>query len=87
MRPERELRELRDPFAALMDDPKPLEAEWQKLFASFPFMVIECLSLGINPQRLISCRPGQPTNLAQSALSTNNELWLWDGGGQILFGP
>jgi CxxC-x17-CxxC domain-containing protein len=59
MVPERELREARDRFAALLEKPESLEREWQELFTRFPFVLTKCLSLGIEPQQLIPCKPGQ----------------------------
>jgi CxxC-x17-CxxC domain-containing protein len=54
-----QLRQARDQFVALLEDPYSPEREWQKLFTNFPFILTDCLSLGIDPQKLIPCRPGR----------------------------
>lgn len=55
---QRRWREARDRFAALLDNPRALEREWQELFTTFPFVLTDCLALGIVPDRLMPCRPG-----------------------------
>jgi CxxC-x17-CxxC domain-containing protein len=60
MKDRHRLREARDRFAALLENPKSLEWEWQKLFEEFPFILTDALSLNIDPDQLIPCRPGQP---------------------------
>ncbi len=55
----RQFRQARDQFVALLEDPNSLEREWQRLFTNFPFILTECLSLGITPQQLIPCSPGR----------------------------
>ena len=54
---DRQLREARDRFVALLEDDRSLESEWQSLFTECPFILSECLPLGIGPQRLIPCEP------------------------------
>lgn len=53
-------REANDRFVALLENPNSLEREWECLFTEFPFILSECLSLGIEPERLIPCTPGRP---------------------------
>lgn len=51
--------EARDRFATLLDDPASLERDWQLLFEECPFILTDCLSLGVEPHRLLSCKPGR----------------------------
>lgn len=49
----------RDEFVALLKDPNSLEIRWQRLFTKCPFILTDCLSLGIEPRQLIPAKPGQ----------------------------
>jgi len=49
----------RDEFVVLLEDPNSLEIEWQRLFTKCPFILTDCLSLGIEPWQLIPCKPGR----------------------------
>ena len=53
------LRQALDRFVELLENPDSLEREWEALFTEFPFILTECLSLGIEPAQLIPCRPGR----------------------------
>lgn len=59
MRVSRQLRQARDRFADLLESPDSLEREWEALFADFPFILTDCLALGIEPAQLVPCRPGR----------------------------
>lgn len=52
-------RQARDQFITLFNNRDSLEKEWQKLFTDFPFILTECLPLGIEPHQLIPCKPGR----------------------------
>jgi hypothetical protein len=54
-----QLRQARDQFAALLENPDSPEREWQKLFTNSPFILTDCLRLGIAPQQLIPCKTGR----------------------------
>lgn len=54
-----DLREARDRCADLLADPHSLERDWQCLFAKYPFILTDCLSLDIAPNRLVPCQPGR----------------------------
>jgi len=49
----------RDEFVALLEDPKSRESQWQELFTRSPFILTDCLMLGIKPWQLIPCKPGR----------------------------
>lgn len=49
----------RDRFVALLENPGSLERDWEALFTQFPFILTDCLSLGIEPAQLIPCKPGR----------------------------
>ncbi len=55
----RQFRQARDRFVALLENPNSLEREWEALFTEFPFILTDCLALGIEPAQLIPCRPGK----------------------------
>jgi CxxC-x17-CxxC domain-containing protein len=59
MKDSRAYREARDRFVALLENPNSLEREWQRLFTECPFILTDCLSLGIEPKELIPCKPGR----------------------------
>lgn len=54
-----QFRQARDRFVELLENPDSLEREWEVLFTDFPFILTECLSLGIEPAQLIPCKPGR----------------------------
>ena len=54
-----QFRQARDRFVELMENPDSLEREWEALFTKFPFILTDCLSLGIEPARLLPCTPGR----------------------------
>lgn len=54
-----QFRQARDRFVELLENPGSLEQEWEALFTDFPFILTECLSLGIAPAQLIPCKPGR----------------------------
>lgn len=49
----------RDEYVALLKDPNSLEIQWQRLFTKCPFILTDCLALGIKPRELIPAKPGQ----------------------------
>ena len=49
----------RDRFVGLLENPDSLEREWEALFTDFPFILTDCLSLGIEPAQLIPCKAGR----------------------------
>lgn len=55
----RQFRQARDRFVALLESPDSLEREWQSLFIDCPFILTQCLGLGIEPRNLIPCKPGK----------------------------
>ncbi len=59
MTPSSQLRKARDRFAELLENPNSLEREWEALFTDYPFILTDCLALGIEPAQLIPCRPGK----------------------------
>lgn len=59
MKDNYQLRQARDRFVDLLDNPKSLERDWQQLFKQFPFILTDCLALGIAPHKLVPCKPGR----------------------------
>jgi len=55
----KEVEYARDQFAALLENSDSLEADWQKLFTEYPFILTNCLPIKIEPLNLIPCLPGR----------------------------
>jgi CxxC-x17-CxxC domain-containing protein len=54
-----QFRQARDRLVDLLENIDSLEREWQALFTDFPFILTDCLALGIEPTQIIPCRPGK----------------------------
>jgi CxxC-x17-CxxC domain-containing protein len=49
----------REEFEILLANVDSLESEWQRLFTKYPFILADCLALGIASDALIPCKPGR----------------------------
>ena len=54
-----DFRRAREEFEDLLSRSDSLEREWQQLFQRHPYVLTECLVLGISPDALTPCKPGQ----------------------------
>lgn len=69
-----QLRQARDRFIALLENPDSLEREWQSLFTEFPFILIEGLALDISQEQLVPCKPGRAEADFYFYPETDNQL-------------